>query len=112
MAPSGLTLSPMVFASGSSRVSADARLEDYTSPFVDGSYQAVVSSGELGKLLKNNLLARGASCHAGNRPIPQRSPTAIAEQPVYWRENLQSRTVVDLPGAFARVGPFRSEYRL
>ena len=73
----------MVLTSAPLRVTADARMRDYTSPSVEGSYQAVVSGGELGKLLKNKLLPGGQINTKGIVRYRSDPAKTLAGQPVY-----------------------------
>ncbi|MGO8814815.1 MAG: translocation/assembly module TamB domain-containing protein [Terriglobia bacterium] len=50
--PSGATIESLALNAGASTVSAQGRLQGYGNPLVDGSYQADVSTQELGKILK------------------------------------------------------------
>lgn len=51
-APSGVTVESLVLNAGSSKLSAQAHVKGYANPSVDGSYQADISTVELGKILK------------------------------------------------------------
>ena len=57
--PSGLTLSSLRLASGSSRITAQAHMQDYSNPLVDGSYDVVLATSEVRKLLRNDSLPAG-----------------------------------------------------
>ncbi|MGA2075408.1 MAG: translocation/assembly module TamB domain-containing protein [Terriglobia bacterium] len=57
--PSGLTLKSLQIASGTSRISAQAQLQNYSNPTVDGSYDVRLATGEFRKILKNAALPAG-----------------------------------------------------
>ena len=111
-APSGLTLSSIVLTSAPLRVTADARMRDYTSPSVEGSYQAVVSGGELGKLLKNKLLPGGQINTKGI--VRYRSdPRKPLLEGLSIEGQLDSpELAIDLPEARTTARSFRGDYRL
>jgi translocation and assembly module TamB len=110
--PSRLTLDSMALASAPFRISADVRLEDYSNPSVEGSYEAAISGGQLGKLLKNRSLPRGQLTTKGTvyyRNTPQ--------QPALNGLSIEGRLdspelALDLPEVRANLRSFRGEYRL
>ncbi|HXW13563.1 MAG TPA: hypothetical protein VEN79_03555, partial [Terriglobia bacterium] len=70
--PSGVTFPPLMFSAGGSTITVQARLRDYGNPLIDGSYQADVSTKELGKILKVTPFPAGqingrGSLHYQNR---------------------------------------------
>ena len=70
-APWGLTLKSLRLRSGSSRVTAQARLQNYGNPSVDGSYDVVLSTSELRDLLKNRSLPAGEVSTNGTLRYPR-----------------------------------------
>ena len=110
--PSGLTLSQIVLASDPFRVTADASMKNYASPFVEGSYQAVVSGGELGKLLKNKLLPGGQITTRGNIRYRSHPRKPFLENLSIEGQLDSPELAIDLPEARTRARSFKGEYRL
>ena len=110
--PSGLTLNSMALTSTSFQITANAHLQDYSNPSVDGSYQAVVSGGGLGKLLKNNLLPKGEVNTKGTLYY-RNDPQQPALNNLSIEGQLNSPVLaIDLPEARANLRSLRGEYRL
>lgn len=55
----GLSLSPLVISSDASRITVAARLENYASPRIEGTYHGSVSTGELARTLRISSLPIG-----------------------------------------------------
>jgi translocation and assembly module TamB len=109
---SSLNLNSMVLTSVPFKISAELTLQDYSNPSVDGTYQAVVSSTQLGKLLKSSSLPRGQLTTKGT--IHYQS---VPQQPVLNGLSLAGRVdspelAFDLPEVRAGVRSFRANYRL
>lgn len=56
----GLSLVPLLISSGSSTFELDARMTNYASPNVSGSYESTISTGELANLFRSQSLPMGA----------------------------------------------------
>ena len=54
-----ITLDPMILASGQTRLSAHAKVTDFANPKIDGGYEAVLVTREIGEILRNPSLPRG-----------------------------------------------------
>ncbi len=56
---SGLSLNPLVISSDASRITVNARIANYASPSLDGTYQGNLATGELARALKMATLPIG-----------------------------------------------------
>src|SRR5262249_5566772 len=63
--PSGISLDRIELVSGSSRINANGSVKGYSNPTIDGSYQAVLSGGELAALLNVPSVPSGELNAAG-----------------------------------------------
>ena len=111
-APSGFTLSSMELTSAPLRVMASARLRDYINPSVEGSYQAVASTDELGKLLKNKLLPKGHVTTKGTVRYRSDAGESLLNSLSIDGRIDSPELAIDLPEARASVRSLRGEYRL
>ena len=111
-APSGFTLSSMELTSAPLRVMASARLRDYINPSVEGSYQAVASTDELGKLLKNKLLPQGHVTTKGTVRYRSDAGKSLLDSLSIDGRIDSPELAIDLPEARASVRSLRGEYRL
>lgn len=112
-APLSFTLTSLMLKSGSSWFSARARVEDYSNPSVEGSYQAALFTGEIASLMKQPSLPEGEVDTQGTvsyrskpgRPmIDNISVTGALHSPGMSRKAPQART--DLQ---ALAGEYRLE---
>jgi translocation and assembly module TamB len=111
-APSGLTLKSLQIASGTSRISGQARLQNYPNPTVDATYDVSLTTGEFRKSLKNDALPAGkvsmrGKVHyqnqAGQPPLNNLAVEGELSSPSLEVENPQVR---------AAVQALQAEYRL
>jgi len=73
---SQLDIEPIVLTAGNSRLTAHAILVDYANPDIQGTYDSVLFTQEIARILKNPYLAYGQVAVAGSlhyRNIPQES---------------------------------------
>ena len=61
----GALVDPVIVASGKTRLTAHLNLANFASPAINGKYEAMVVTQELGKMLKNPSLPRGDISLAG-----------------------------------------------
>ena len=109
---SGLDLSSVVFTSSALQAKGAARLRDYVNPSLDGSYEAVVSGGEMGKVLKNAHLPKGQVTTNGNIRYRNNSQqTVLSNLSIEGRLNSQELEL-DFPEARTNLRAFKGEYRL
>ncbi len=110
--PSGLTLDSVRLSSGDSRLTAQAHLQDYTNPVVDGSYEAVISTTQLRAILKNESLPTGAISTTGTIRYQN-----VAGAPLLRSLSAQGKISsaalgIDTPQARASMRALRGDYRL
>ena len=111
-APSGLTLNSLLLTSGSSRVTAQGHLQDYSNPTVDGSYDVVLATGEFRKILRNSSLPLGVVSTRGTVHY-QRQPRQPVMNSLAVEGELDSPSLaVAMPQARGAVRSLRAEYRL
>jgi translocation and assembly module TamB len=111
-APSGLKLDRIVLTTGSSRISARANLTDYTNPRVEGTYEAVVSTEEVGRILKEASLPVGLLATNGSLRYQ-----SVPSQPFLEGLSVDGRVsgsalAFRLPEAATEVRAIRGRYRL
>jgi translocation and assembly module TamB len=63
---SELDIDPLVLTLGNSRLTAHAKLVDYTNPGIQGDYEAVLFTKEIGQILKNPALPAGQVSISGS----------------------------------------------
>jgi len=111
-AQSGITVDSLRIRSGSSWISAQAKMTNYSEPAIDGSYQAGLSGAELARVLNDSSLPRGLLEAQG--AVKYQSQAGLP-----FIETLDSSGTVhsavitlDTPQARARVERFSAAYRL
>lgn len=108
----GLTLNSLVLNAGASTISAQARVQNYSGPSVDGSYQAAVSTAELGKILKASPFPAGQVDLQGTVHYEHRPDRPLLDNLATNGEFRSALISLDLPQARASVRAFRGDYRL
>jgi uncharacterized protein involved in outer membrane biogenesis len=111
-APSGLTLDSLVLNAGSSTMSVQARLQDYANPSVDGSYQAALSTGELGDILKVTWLPAGQVNLQGTLYYKSRADQPLLDSLSVAGQFRSPVLALNLLQARASVRALTGEYRL
>jgi translocation and assembly module TamB len=112
VAPSGLTLNSLKLTSGSSRITAQAHLENYSNPVVDGSYDVLLATGDFKDLLKNNSLPAGEVSTRGTIHYRSKPGQALLDGLSIEGELGSPVLSIDSPQARASVRALRGEYRL
>ncbi len=110
--PSGLTLTSVIVTSGSSRLSTAGRVQDYSKPSVEGSYEGTLSGAELASLLKNNALPTGEITIKGSVQYQGISGRLFLDGLSIQGQISSPALAIDLPEARATVRSFSAEYRL
>ncbi len=111
-APSGVTLSSMVLTSAPLQFTADASMQNYASPSMEGTYQAVISGGELGKLLKNKVLPGGQINTKGIVRYRSDPRKPLLDNLSIEGQLHSPELAIDLPEARTSARSVRGEYRL
>ena len=111
-APSGLTLNSLKLTSGSSRISAQAHLENYSNPVVDGSYDVFLATRDLRGLLKNNSLPAGEISTKGALHYRSKPGQALLDGLSIQGELGSPALSINSPQARTSVRALRGEYRL
>src|SRR5439155_479335 len=93
-AASGFELERLVLSTGASRISARARLSDYSNPAVQGTYQGFLSVQELRSILKQPSLPAGLNAVTGAVPTMhlEREPVSgsvDADAEATWHGSMQ-----------------------
>jgi len=109
---SNLNLNSMVLASAPFKITAELTLRDYSNPSIDGTYQAVVSSAQLGKLLKSSSLPRGQLTTKGTIHYQNAPQQAVLNGLSLAGRVNSPELAFDLPEVRAGVRSFRANYRL
>ncbi len=110
--PSGLTLNSLRLSSGDSRLTAQAHLQDYANPVVDGSYDAVISTTQLREILKNESLPAGEISTKGTIRYQNAAGSPLLRTLSAQGKISSPRLGVDTPQARASVRAIRGDYRL
>ena len=110
--PSGVTFDSLVLNAGASKISAQAHLQDYGNPLVDGSYRAEVSTQELGKILKAAPFPAGQVNLQGNLHYQNRADHSILDN-ISTTGQFRSQTLaLNMPQAHANFRGVSGDYRL
>ena len=110
--PSGLTLKSLQIASGTSRITAQARLQNYSNPTVDGSYDALLATGELRNVLKNDALPSGEVSLRGKVHYQDQPGQPLMNNLAVEGELSSPSLAVENPQVRAAVHTLQAEYRL
>ena len=111
-ASSGLTLNSLKLTSGSSRITAQARLQNYSNPVVDGSYDVLLATGDFKDLFKNKSLPAGEVSTKGTIHYRSKPGQALLDGLSIQGELGSPMLNIDSPQARASVRTLRGEYRL
>src|SRR5215472_8365989 len=111
-APTGLTLNSLKLTSGSSRITAQAHLENYSNPVVDGSYDVLLASRDFRDLLKNSSLPGGEVSTKGTVHYRSKPGQPLLDSLSIQGELGSPALSVDSPQARASIRALRGEYRL
>jgi translocation and assembly module TamB len=110
--PSGLALNSLRLSSGASRITAQAHLENYSNPTVDGSYDVLLATGDLRNLFKNNVLPASEVSTKGTVHYGS-SPSQAVLDGLSIRGELGSPALaMDFPQAHASVRALKGQYQL
>jgi autotransporter translocation and assembly factor TamB len=110
--PSGLTLKSLQIASGTSRITAQARLQNYSNPTVDGSYDALLATGELREFLKNSALPAGEVSLRGKVHYQDQPGQPLMNNLAVEGQLSSPSLAVENPQVRAAVHTLKAEYRL
>ncbi len=111
-APSGLTLNSLKLTSGSSRITAQVQLENYSNPVVDGSYDVLFSTRDFRHVLKDNSLPEGEVSTKGTVHYRNKPGQTVLDSLSVQGELGSPALAIDLPQARAGIRALRGEYRL
>jgi translocation and assembly module TamB len=111
-APSTFTLTSFLLKSGSSWFAATGRIDDYSNPSVEGSYQAALFTGEIANLIKQPSLPAGEVDTQATVSY-RGKPGKPAVDNISVTGTLRSPGLgLDLPEARAGLQTLAGEYRL
>lgn len=110
--PSGVTFDSLVLNAGASTVSAQARLQGYDNPAVDGSYRADVSTQELGKILKATPFPVGQVNAQGTVHYQNRADHTFLDNLLIAGQFRSQALALNMPQAHANVRAVSGDYRL
>ena len=110
--PSVLTLKSLQIESGSSRLTAQARLQNYSNPTVDGSYDVLLATGELREVLKNDALPAGEVSLRGKVHYQNQLGQPLMNNLATEGELSSPALLVESPQVRAAVHTLAAEYRL
>src|ERR1019366_924236 len=108
----GLTLNSLVVNAGASTLSAQARVQNYSHPSVDGSYQATVSTAELGSILKVTPFPAGQVDVQGTVHYEHRTDRPVLENLATEGQFRSALLALNLPQARSSVRALTGDYRL
>ncbi|MGC2321501.1 MAG: translocation/assembly module TamB domain-containing protein [Terriglobales bacterium] len=110
--PTVLTLRRATLSSGRSHLVLDAKLENYSRPRVQGTYSAVLDTGEFRRILDNPSLPAGSVQMGGSLQF-QSDPKRPALQTVTLSGNLNSAALdLDTPSLQTRISNLAAHYSL
>jgi translocation and assembly module TamB len=110
--PAGLTLDSLQLDAGSSKMSVQAHLQDYSNPAVDGSYQVNLSTGELGAILKAASFSAGQVNLQGTLHYVNRPGQPLLDSLALDGKINSPYMALNLPQGRASVQALSGEYRL
>lgn len=111
-APTGVTLSSLRIRSGSSWISAQAKMTNYNDPAVDGTFQAGLSGAELARVLNNPSLPRGLIEAQGTMKYQGQAGVPFIEALDSSGTVHSAVLTLNMPQARASVQRFSAAYRL
>jgi translocation and assembly module TamB len=109
---SGVTFDSLVLDAGSSKMSAQGRLQDYGNPSVEGSYQADISTRELGRILKVTSIPAGQVSLQGTLHYQNRAGHPILDGISTAGQFRSPVIAINVPQAHANVRALTGEYHL
>ena len=111
-APSGLSVDSLVLNAKSSTMSAQAHLKDYGNPSVDGSYQADISTVELGKILKATPFPAGQVSLRGTLHFQNRADHPVLDNLFTTGEFRSPALALTMPQVRTTIRALIGEFRL
>ena len=110
--PAGMTFDSLVLNAGASIISAQARLQNYDNPAVDGSYQADVSTQEIGKILKATPFPVGQVSAQGTVHYQNHADQSFLDNLLIAGQFRSKALALNMPQARANVRAVSGDYRL
>ena len=110
--PAGLRIDSLVLNAGASTLSAQAYLQNYSDPSVKGSYQADISTPELGRFLKVASMPAGQVNLQGNLHYQNRTDHPFLDNLTTNGRFRSPALTVKLAQAHANVRALNGEFRL
>jgi len=107
-----LTLDSFVLEAGSSKISAQGHLQDYGNPSVEGSYQADISTRELGRILEVTSIPVGQVNLRGTLHYQHRTDHPIVENISAAGQFRSPVMAINMPQAHVNVRGLAGEYHL
>lgn len=110
--PAGLTLDSLQLDAGSSKMSVQAHVENYSNPTVDGSYQVNLSTREVGAILKAASFPTGRVNLQGTLHYVNRAGQPLLDSLALDGKINSPSLALNLPQGRASVQALSGEYRL
>ena len=110
--PSGLTLHSLILSAGSSSISAQGHLQDYSSPSIDGSYQAALSTVELARIVNAGSIPSGQVELQGTLHYQTRTDHPMVDNVTVSGKFASSNLAIASPQAHADIRDLGGMYEL
>jgi translocation and assembly module TamB len=110
--PAGVTFDSLVLNAGASTISAQARLQGYDNPAVDGSYRADLATQEIGKILKAAPFPVGQVSAQGTVHYQNRAGHPFLDNLSVSGQFRSQALALNLPQAHANARAASGDYRL
>ena len=110
--PARLTLDSLILSAGSSSLSLQAHLDDYSHPSVEGSYQMAVSTAQLGSIVKAASVPVGRVTLQGTLDYVTRANQPLLDTLTLAGQFQSSALALNLPQAHTAVRALTGEYRM
>ncbi|MBV9610442.1 MAG: hypothetical protein JO187_12855, partial [Acidobacteria bacterium] len=112
VAREGMKIHNAVLASGTSQFTADASVTNYSSPKVNGTYDARLAAGEFAKLLKNPSVPSGTIRLAGSVQYDTADKRPMMQAVAMQGELSSPALAVNTPSFRGDVRDIRAQFRL